>query len=78
MSATPALAILNGPTALVYVQGYTLAEPAYPAVQEAGQLIRLGSCSKLLAEAYARAPHALLQNRKLKAAPRSPLDHCAS
>jgi Beta-lactamase/Bacterial tandem repeat domain 1 len=58
-----ALAVLNGPR-LVYVQGYTLAEPTYPAVQET-TLFRLGSCSKLLA---AYALYALLQN-KLKATP---------
>jgi CubicO group peptidase (beta-lactamase class C family) len=58
-----ALAVVNG-SRLVYVQGYTLAEPAYPAVQET-TLFRLGSCSKLLA---AYALYALLQ-KKRKAMP---------
>ncbi len=54
-----ALAVVNG-SRLVYVKGYTLAEPAYPAVQETTSF-RLASASKLLA---AYALYALLQNKR--------------
>jgi CubicO group peptidase (beta-lactamase class C family) len=62
-----ALAVVNG-SRLVYVQGYALAEPAYPAVQET-TLFRLGSCSKLLA---AYALYALLQKKRKAMPPPAP------